>query len=327
VAICGRNAARAEELAAKFEIPRAYSDYRAMLDAGGLDAVIIAVPDEMHYPIAMAALDAGLHVLAEKPMAMDVAQAQAMLAKAKAAKVKHMVCFTWRWWPPIRLMKHLLDEGQVGRPYFAQFAYVDGYARTPGYQWKWDRAHGLGVLGDLGSHMIDLARLTLGEISAVSAHIANHVARPHPSGDPYEPAGDTALLTLQFKSGAQASINISAVASAEERRMVIAGQAGGLDVNFGWGSPFVLRSIRDGEGAMQTQAVPEQYVQGIDSEADPYQRFLQVMARRDAGSHLFIESIIADVPIVPSFYDGVRVQAVIDAAFESNSRSCWVEVK
>jgi predicted dehydrogenase len=81
-------------MAAKYEISAVYTDYRAMIQAGGLDAVVVSTPDDLHYPMTMRALDAGLHVLCEKPMALTLVQAQEMYECAEAAGVKHMVCFT-----------------------------------------------------------------------------------------------------------------------------------------------------------------------------------------------------------------------------------------
>ena len=75
-AICGRNEARGRELAARSGIPNCYTDYRQMIDEGNLDAVIVYTPEVLHYPMTMAALDAGLHAICEKPIAISVAQAR-----------------------------------------------------------------------------------------------------------------------------------------------------------------------------------------------------------------------------------------------------------
>src|SRR5687768_3073330 len=83
VAICGRNQERAGAMAQKYGIAQVYDDYRAMLERGGLDAVVVATPDDLHYPITMQALDAGQHVLCEKPLALTAAQARAMYERAR----------------------------------------------------------------------------------------------------------------------------------------------------------------------------------------------------------------------------------------------------
>ena len=181
-AICGRNRARAEEMAAKYGIPQVFTDYREMIVNGGLDAVVTAVPDDLHYPIAMAAMDAGLHVLGEKPMAHDLEQARKMLAKAEAARVKNMVLYTWRWAPYFRTLHHYVSQGYVGKIFDAHFSFVSDYARSGQYGWRTDQEHGLGALGDFGSHMIDLARLAVGEIARVQASLSVLVSKPHPEG-------------------------------------------------------------------------------------------------------------------------------------------------
>src|SRR5437879_5594903 len=76
VAISGRNEQRAREVAERYGIPGVFTDYREMIEKGGLDALVVVTPDDLHYPIVMAALDAGLHVLCEKPLALTAAQAK-----------------------------------------------------------------------------------------------------------------------------------------------------------------------------------------------------------------------------------------------------------
>src|SRR6185503_17658749 len=110
-AVCGRNRERTAEVAMKFGGARVFTDYREMIAAGGLDAVVIAVPDDLHCEITIAALNAGLHVLCEKPLANSLAHANEMLRHAELAGVKHMVLFTWRWQPHWRYIKHLVDTG------------------------------------------------------------------------------------------------------------------------------------------------------------------------------------------------------------------------
>src|SRR3712207_1327556 len=97
VAICGRNLVRAQEMAIKYDIPAVYTDYREMLAKAKLDAVVVVAPDDLHYEMTMAALDAGLHVICEKPLTMNAQEARALADKAAAAGLQHMTFFTWRW--------------------------------------------------------------------------------------------------------------------------------------------------------------------------------------------------------------------------------------
>ena len=168
-AICGRNPQRTEEMALKYAIPKSFADYRRMIREGDLQALVVATPDDLHYPIVLSALEAGLHVLCEKPLASTAAQAEEMVRAAEAAGVKHMVLFTWRWMPHFQHLHDLVAGGYIGRWYEAHFDYRSGYARAPEYAWRFDRRRANGCLGDLGSHMIDFARWTVGEIVKVSA--------------------------------------------------------------------------------------------------------------------------------------------------------------
>jgi len=116
VAVCGRHQERAEALAQQWDIPEEYNDYRDMIAQADLDAIVIATGNDSHYPIATAALEAGLHVLCEKPLALDVAQAEEMTRKAAEKEATTLVPFTYRFMPTNRYLKQLVDEGFIGRP-------------------------------------------------------------------------------------------------------------------------------------------------------------------------------------------------------------------
>ena len=96
-ALCGRNQERNKEIAAKYGNPKTFSNYRTMIQEGDLDAIIISTPDDLHYDMTMHALEAGIHVLCEKPLALNAQQAWEMYQKAEKTGGKHMVYFTNRW--------------------------------------------------------------------------------------------------------------------------------------------------------------------------------------------------------------------------------------
>ena len=131
-AICGRNRDRAEEMAQKYAIPSVFTDYREMIDQADLHALVVSTPDDLHYPITMQALEAGLHVVCEKPLALDAGQAREMYEKAEAVGVKHMVLFTYRWLPHYQHLHSLIDGGYLGRGFqcYPRFLYGSGRAAT-----------------------------------------------------------------------------------------------------------------------------------------------------------------------------------------------------
>lgn len=333
VAICGRNRARAAEMAQKYAIPQVFTDYRAMLEKGGLQALVVATPDDLHYPIVMDALDAGLHVLCEKPLALNAEQAKAMWTKAEAVGVKHMVFHTFRWMAHSQHLRHLLDEGYLGRPYHCEFRHFGGYGRGAEYGWRFDSRRSNGILGDLGSHMIDLARWYVGEIASVSAHLPTYVARSGVDGQPLEAANDAALLAVAFANGAQGVIQVSAVAHMAERflqqTITLHGEAGTLELDFpfaGPGAAAVIRGARHDETHFQPLLIPETLWGDVDHNRPPMAYVADYFASQPVGVHQFINAIIEDRPVSPNFYDGFRTQAVIDAALESHRRGCWVTV-
>jgi predicted dehydrogenase len=208
-AICGRNQEVAAEVAKQFGIPRVYGDYNQMIEAGGLDAVVVATPDHLHYPITMAALNAGLHVLCEKPLAQTAQQAKEMLDAAENRGLVHMTMFTWRWVPHYRQICELVSGGYLGRIQSVSLRWPMSFGIASTYMWRTDAAYGNGVLGDLGSHIFDLARLFAGDIRRVSAHLTTRIDRPHPDGESYKAAFDTATLLLEFDSGAQGTVELT----------------------------------------------------------------------------------------------------------------------
>src|SRR5262249_38052385 len=151
--------------------------------------------------MVMAALDAGLHVLCEKPVALNARDAKKMYEKARAANVKHMVMYSWHWLPPVRRIKQLMDSGYVGQVYHGYFHWLASYGRGKSYAWWFDADRANGILGDLGSHMIHLAYWLVGDVAAVAAHLGFHITRDGSDGKPPHAANDSALVTLEHANG------------------------------------------------------------------------------------------------------------------------------
>ena len=311
VALCGRDPARAQSLARKYDIPQVYADYRAMLDRAALDAVVIAAPDDLHYPLTMAALEAGLHVVCEKPLASNVQQASEMYAKAEASGVKHMVFFTNRWLPPYQYVAHLMAAHVVGRVFDCTFTYLSGFGLQDPYMWRLDAARANGALGDVGPHLLDLARWTMGEVEQASALLAVNIPRADAS---FRPANDSAMLLLTFAGGAHGFVHVSLSAQAgaywAQQRFVVHGEAGTLDVDFS--DPAHVQIWKHDQRASDRIEIPPEWWGDIDPA-----RPLDVFEKRPAGLRAFVDAILDGTPLVPNFYDGLQVQSVIDAALES----------
>jgi predicted dehydrogenase len=315
-AICGRNQEQAGKLAGKYNIPHTYSDYRQMIDEAKLDALVVAAPDDLHYEMVMAALDAGLHVICEKPLANNADHARQMLDKAESVRIKHMVNYTWRWLPQIRYIKHLLDESYLGRIYQANFRFSFGWRDQREYHWEHDADRSNGVVATLGVHMIDMARWLLGDITSVSAALAVQVAREGVGDRPLNPANDTSFLLLGFHSGTQACIQNSFVTHLADRSGVsvsLYGEKGTLTTNYFLSNlDFVIHAAQRDEDKFHTLEVPTAYTLGA-KVGDMFAHFMI----NPLGPRLFIESILSGDSLEPNFYDGYLSQRIIDAAIES----------
>jgi predicted dehydrogenase len=330
-AICGRTRERAEAMAQKYAIPLVFSDYRDMIARGDLQALVISTPDDLHYQITIDALEAGLHVLCEKPLAMNANQAQAMYERAEARGVKHMTFFTWRWMPYFQYLHDLIESGYIGRCLECQLRFVGGYGRDGQYAWRFDRRRANGILGDLGSHMIDLARWYVGDIAQVSAHLAAFVDRPGADGQPADPANDSAVLAVEFANGAHGTIQVSAVAYTAERQMeqqiILHGEAGTLEVNFAFDGPDAgarIRGARSDEEQFQTLNVPADLWGDVDRSGSIDSQIIDLFCKQPVGGRLFVDAILENRPVSPSFLDGLKAQEVIDAALESHKSGRWI---
>jgi predicted dehydrogenase len=329
VAISGRNRDRAEAVAAKLGASRVFEDYHDLIENGGCDAVVIATPDDLHSEMTLAAIDAGLHVLCEKPLAGNAEDAAHMQERATAAGVKHMVLFTWRWQPHWRYVKHLVATGYLGRCHYAEFKFLSSFALDPGYKWRFDSRRANGVLGDLGSHMIDFAQWYLGDVTAVRSELHSFVDQSPVAPLDSLAGNDVGFLSLAFGERTRAQITTSAVNLLGDEGVRISaalyGDEGTLEIEhpyLGIRAGAKVRGARMGELAIADLPIPAEYFDGgVEPSAlfDPY-------IKQSAGPRLFIDAILGDLPIETDFSVGVRVQKVVDAALRSSNEGGWIKI-
>ncbi|MCB1499209.1 MAG: Gfo/Idh/MocA family oxidoreductase [Bauldia sp.] len=317
VAVCGRNADRAGAIAAQLGGARVFADWREMIAAGGVDAVVIVVPDDLHPAIAEAAAKAGLHVFCEKPLANTLAEAEAMEHAVRAAGVANMVLFTWRWQPQWRYVRYLLETGYVGRVLRARLSFFEGISFGPGYKWRFDGRRGSGTAGDLGSHMIDMAHWLTGEdVVSVSADFRTFADQSGTADPPPLPVSDSCFIALAMAGGAQVMVDVSSASFMADRDCLVTveihgdkGTIEGTHRFLGAEVGVTLKGARVGEAAFSALAVPPEYYAGgvaPDATFDPY-------VKQPAGVRAFIDAILAGRPAVPDFAEGVRVQRVLEA--------------
>jgi len=325
VAVCGRRADSTAEFAERWGVPRWFIDPYELLRSVDLDAVVVATANDSHHDLTMAALDHDLHVLCEKPLALDAVQAAAMVARAAATGAITLVPFTYHYMPVNQWVKRLIDEGYVGRPLHVNLRYYTGFGFDEGYSWRFDRAvAGAGIIGDLGSHWIHLARWLLGEeeetVSAVASSFVTRGARP--DGQDYEQLEDSAVMTVRYRSGAYGVLQTSAVCwegtpFGQTHHLEVHGDAGTIYATCDWNTVQEVRGLQrgDNEGA-KVLPIPDDIWNGIrrDSVHDTYR---DVFRTTDAMTRGWITAIRDGRPIEPSFAEGLAVQRVIDAAVRS----------
>ena len=203
VAVASPTPGRAEEFAGKHGIPRAFTDYREMLRLQELEAVLLCLPNDLHCQVTIEAAKAGKHVICEKPLCMNLEEADRMIEATRKAGVKLLyaeeLCFT----PKYVRAKQLVDEGALGKIYLVKQSEKHFGPHMP---WFWDVSRsGGGVLMDMGCHGIEFARWILGrpKVKSVYAHCGTYVHKDKTAGD------DNAVIILEFENDAFAVIEES----------------------------------------------------------------------------------------------------------------------
>ncbi|WP_285247909.1 Gfo/Idh/MocA family oxidoreductase [Pseudarthrobacter sp. efr-133-R2A-89] len=175
VSLAGMEQELRADLQAEYAIPNGFADWQDMLDHGGLDAVSVAVPTFLHAPIAIAALERGIHVLSEKPIARNAVEGQAMVDAARKAGRVLDVAFNHRRRGDIKALKDVIDAGGLGRPYYAKASWLRRSGiPTLGSWFTNPELAGGGPLADIGVHALDYALHLLGEPKVVAVSAATH---------------------------------------------------------------------------------------------------------------------------------------------------------
>lgn len=240
VAVANRSYDKAEAFADMVGLDRSavYSEYRALLARDDVDVVDLALPPQFNYQVARAAAEAGIHVICEKPIAVTMEDAHAMLALPEEFGIQVLIAENFRYDAAVQKARELIDEGEVGPPFMMSYQYVqpvppdDEIASRP---WRQQPAHAGGCLSDHGVHMIDVTRYLMGEVAEVQI-FARDLRE-------YLVGLDTAVYNLKFKSGAVGSIQWSfSVASDQMSRIQLWSDDATLQI-----TPNEIRLQRQGE--------------------------------------------------------------------------------
>jgi predicted dehydrogenase len=312
VAACDVEKTRLEEYCAKHAIPHPYTHLDVMLKECAIDAVVNSTPDRFHAPVSLKVLKHKKHVLCEKPLALNYAEASGMARAAKRAGVVNMVHFTYRNAAAIHKAHELVASGELGHIAHVEGSYLQSWLasvawgdwrKSPGLGWRLSTRHGsMGVLGDLGVHLVDFASYAAGPIKSVNAHFKTFTkikGRKH--GEYTLDANDTALVLVEYKNGAIGTLQTTRWATGHLNtvQLLVCGTKGAVRIN--------LDRSRD----------TLEITSGTDLHAAKWKQLacppVPSMGQR------FIRAIQTGVKEQPDFQRGAEVQKVLDACFASDA--------
>ncbi|AXG82999.1 Gfo/Idh/MocA family protein [Streptomyces paludis] len=343
-AVCGRDRSAVEAAAAKHGWAAAETDWRRLIERDDVQVVDVCTPGDSHAEIAIAALEAGKHVLCEKPLANSVAEAEAMVRAAEAARTRGqlaMVGFNYRRVPAVSYARKLIEAGRLGALRHVRVTYLQDWLADPEapLTWRLDRERaGSGALGDLGAHIVDLAQFLAGEpIAGVSA-LSETFVRERPvlsgaraglsgaAGSAYGPVtvDDAAVFTGRLASGALASFEATRMAAGRKNalRLEINGERGSLAFDL---ERLNELSFHDHSEPAATAGFRRILV------TEPEHPYLEAWWPPGHGlgyEHTFVHqardlvlAVAAGADPAPSFADGLQVQRVLAAVEESAAKN------
>jgi predicted dehydrogenase len=346
--LCGRNAAAVDAAATRLGWSEVETDWRKLLSRDDIQLIDICTPGDSHAEIAIAALEAGKHVLCEKPLANTVAEATAMAAAAaKAASngVRSMVGFTYRRVPAIALARQLVADGKIGTVRHVRAQYLQDWIADPEapLSWRLDKEKaGSGALGDIGAHIVDLTQYITGDrISEISGQLetfvkerpvaAEHSGLAGTAGTERGPVtvDDAAIFLARFGSGALGVFEATRFATGRKNaiRIEINGSAGSLAFDF---EDMNLLHYYDASEDSRTAG----FRRIVATEpVHPYVAAWWPPGHLLGYEHAFTHQVVDLVTAVaeghdplPSFADGLQVQRVLAAVEDSSNTRQWQEI-
>lgn len=338
--ICGRHEEAVKKAQKELEWGEYEKDWSKMVKREDVDIVDICTPVYLHRDIAVAAAENGKHILCEKPLAMDSNQTKEMLEAAQKNGIKHMVMFNYRRAPAILLAKRIIREGRIGNIYHFRAHYLQDWLIDPDFPLTWrlrkDQA-GSGVSGDLGSHIIDLARYLVGEFKEVQGTGETFVKERDIVNDTGGRVGvkrgvdvdDATLFTCRFDNGALGVFEVSRVAGGRKNYEYI-------EINGSKGS-LIFNLERMNELRFFSREDPP-HLQGfrnilVTESIHPFMKKWWhsglVIGYEETFAHSiyhFLQCIQENKIPEPNFLDGLRCHQVLDAVAKSIQRKCCIPV-
>ncbi len=345
---CGRGGpdGKLEKFAKNWGYEDIETDWRKVVTRPDVDVVDVGVPNNLHHDVVIAAAEAGKMIVCEKPLAMNVAEGEAMVAAVEKAGVPNMAMFNYRRVPSITLARQLVDEGRIGRPFHYRATYNQDYTISADVpqggrgMWRLDASvAGSGVTGDLLAHAIDTALWLNGPIRRVTAHVETFVKeRKHVETGKMEPVtiDDTCMFLAIFENGSMGTFESSRYARGRKNSNTfeLNGEKGA--VRFDLENPHLLDFYRYFEPSSGHKI--EGHLTGwqeinVTNFEHPYMDKWWVPGCTIGYEHTFTNSFadfLASLDGGPKFEPTLRTalatQRVCDAVLESAKKHCWLEV-
>ena len=348
--LCGRNSAAVQLARAQLGWERACTDWQELVESPLINVVDISTPNDSHAEIAIAAAQNGKHVLCEKPLALNVKQAQAMLAAARKSKIVHMVCHNYRRIPAMALARKLISEGALGRIYHYRARYAQDWIVDPDFPLEWrlqKNRSGSGAHGDINSHILDLGRFLVGEFKEVCGLLHTFIPeRPLAEAGGRAPSlpgkaprkmgkvtvDDTSMFLGRFENGALANLEATRLAPGRKNRIEI-------EVNGGKGSLYFdfedMNRLKwfDTASASDRQGFRDILVTqqgGVHPYVGQWWPPGHILGYEHTFVHTiadFVTACVEGKPVRPNFEDGLENQRVLEAVEESSKSGRWVKVR
>jgi predicted dehydrogenase len=346
--ICGRDSAAVQAARSQLGWQNSSTDWRELIDNPLIDIIDINTPNESHSEIAVAAAQNGKHVLCEKPLALTVKQAQAMLTAAQKSKIVHMVCHNYRRIPAIALAKKMITEGALGQIYHYHARYAQDWLVDPDFALNWrldKKTSGFGALGDINSHIIDLARYLVGEFTKVNGTMHTFIPERPVESNVKTPGvlpkvqrkmgkvtvDDAAVFLGTFENGALANLEATRMALGRKNHINIEinGSKGSLAFDF---EDMNRLKFFNGADAADRQGFRDILVtqpNGTHPYTGQWWPPGHILGYEHTFVHTaadFVNACIDRKPVHPTFEDGLKNQIVLAAVEESSKSGMWVKV-
>ena len=331
VAICDPNEALLEQRQKDWGPTRSTTKYEEIASAPDIDAVIIATPNFVHREQTLACVNAGKHVMCEKPLGLNFGESAEMYRAARDNNVRHMTAFTYRFAPSMRYVRHLVQSGALGQlRHFRSQRFLDWPETSWGWRQYKDLA-GAGDLFDMTIHRIDFSQDLMGPIKSISGAIAQFAPRDKTTDGKDCKASevdDWSSLIGLFENGATGVWEGSTLMKGHHNNGFGYEWA---EVNGSEGSAAYQLTdpnnviIGKHGGTMEKMAVPEEFLVIEGSPRDPHAGVPSTVFRYDLV-YEFVSAIVEGRDCLPGFDHGARAQCVADSCLESFEKRCWIDI-